>query len=197
VHLGTEHPHGAVVDRLGLPRRGERLERRLTVRVVADQTAEDVVGEVDHGARRPEVGRQGEHLRVDLGGGAEVLGDVGAAETVDRLFGVADDEQTAGERTQAPPRRWAVRIGEARERVLRRLLGRVVGVGGETHRDLELDGVGVLELVEENPLVTVVEDPSHPWVFGHEPPGEHEEVVERESPGRGALFGGVEHEPAE
>src|SRR5207245_10059019 len=57
---------------------------------------------------------------LELSADARVGTDVGAAETIDRLLRVADDEQLAGH------------------------------VVGEQQQDLGLDGIGVLELVDED-----------------------------------------------
>ena len=107
VAIGAEHRHRAVTERDRRATRVERLERRLGIGLERDEAAEDVVGEVDHGLRRAEVGRQRDAVGADLVGGAQVLGDVGAAEAVDRLLGIADDEQAAGERLQPSPGRRA------------------------------------------------------------------------------------------
>ena len=103
---------------------------------------EHVVDPIDHRRRRAEVGAQQCRLGADLLGGAEVLGDVGAPEPVDRLLRIADDEQPARVAAELSP------VG---------VVGRVVGECREPHRDLELDRVGVLELVEQDPLVARVQ----------------------------------------
>ncbi len=109
---------------------------------------------------------------ADLVGGAEVLRDVGAPEPVDRLLRVADDEQPPGERLQLAPRVAA--------RTARHRLCGVVGGGGEPDGDLELDRVGVLELVEQDPDVPLVQEPPDVGVVGEQPASEHEQVVELE-----------------
>ena len=82
-----------------------------------------------------------------LGGEAlacgEERGDVGPAEPVDRLLGVADHEQAAGGHRR--PRPTAVSSAVAR-----------IG-GGDAHGQLDLDRVGVLELVEQQALVALVQ----------------------------------------
>ena len=60
--------------------------------------------------------------------------DVGASEAVDRLLGIADEEEAAGRRPCLAP------VG----------LGRIVG--GEQQQDLGLQRIGVLELIDEHPL---------------------------------------------
>ena len=102
---------------------------------------------------------------ADLVGRAEVLGDVGPPEPVDRLLRVADDEQPTGHRHELAP-------------VV--VLARIVGARGEPHGDLELDRVGVLELVEQDPRVALVEQPADVAALREQPAGEDEQVVELE-----------------
>ena len=113
-------------------------------------------------------------------GRGEVRRDVGAAEAVDRLLGVADDEEPAGQRLQPGG-------------VVARLPDRV---GRQPDGDLELDRVGVLELVEQQPLVALVEAAARPVVGGQQAPRQDQQVVELERPGRRPSLGAVEHEPA-
>ena len=82
---------------------GERLVCRLRVGLGLDQPPEHVVDPLDHRRRRAEVGAQRGAVGTDLIGGAQVLGDVGAPEPVDRLLRVADDEQPAGKRRELGP----------------------------------------------------------------------------------------------
>ena len=185
VAFGAEYRHGAVREGGRRATRIERLECRLRIGLERDEAAEDVVGEVDHGLRRAEVGRQRHSCCADLIGRAQVLGDVGSPEAVDRLLGVTDDEQASRERLQPPPGRCAA-VGRG--------LGRIVGVGGETDGDLELDRVGVLEFVEKDPLVPGVKESADVGSIGEETSGEHEQVVELEQAGLGATRGGVEDE---
>ncbi len=167
----------------------ECLERRLGVGFERDQASEDVVREVDHRLGRTEVGRQTHTDCADLIGGAKVLRDVGAAEPVDRLFGIADDEQTAGQRTQVAP---GVGVGS-----FGRNLCRIVGVGGEADGDLELDGVGVLELVEQNAHVSLVKQSPNRRMLGDQPASEDQQVVELEQARAGAFGGPIEHESSD
>ena len=71
--------------------------------------------------------------------------DVGAAEAVDGLLGVADDEELAGLQAAAAP-------------VFRRLPFRVLG---QEERELRLEGVGVLELVHEDVVEAPLEVAAH------------------------------------
>ena len=73
------------------------------------------------------------------------------------------------------------------------VLCRVVRGGCEADGDLELDRVGVLELVEEDALVPVVQHPADAGLRGDEAPGEHEQVVELERALGRPLRGRFEH----
>ena len=73
--------------------------------------------------RRPRGDQASLHLLVER--------DVGAAEAVDRLLRIADQEELAGRRPHAPP----VALGGI--------------VGGEEEQQLGLQRIGVLELVDE------------------------------------------------
>ena len=70
--------------------------------------------------------------------------DVGPTEPVDRLLRVADHEEVAGREVDLVP------LARAR-------LGRTRVGGRDAGGQLDLDRVGVLELVEEQPLVPLVE----------------------------------------
>ena len=177
VLVGAEHADRAVLARLG-PAGVERSVRRLDERLGLDHRAEHAVDPVDDGGAGAEVGRQRGRRGVELGGRGEVGRDVRPPEAVDRLLGVADDEQPAGDRPQ--PRDVVARLA--------------VGRRGQAHGDLELDRIGVLELVEEHPLVAIVQVAAGRRVGRQQAPGEHEEVVELERAGRGPRRGGVEHE---
>ena len=71
------------------------------------------------------------------------------------------------------------------------------GVGGDPHGQLELDGVGVLELVEQDPGVALVDRRGARGVVGEQLAGEHEQVVELQPAGGAPLVDGVEREPAQ
>ena len=99
--------------------------------------------------------------------GFEEHADVGAPESVDRLLRVTHEEQPAGLDGDRPP----VLLPS----------GRIVG--RDEHRELDLDRVGVLELVEEQPLVARRERSAHTGTLvgvAQHGAGEHEEVVELE-----------------
>ena len=100
-------------------------------------------------------------------------GDVGPAEAVDRLLGVAHDEEVPGSHVHLVPR-VAPRCRVAR-----------VG-GGDAHGQLNLNGVGVLELVEQQPVVALVQGGAHGRaVLGvtQQRSGQDEQVVELELAG--------------
>ena len=127
------------------------------------------------------------HARLDLGDAAEagvevqelraergqpvadlaVDADVRAAEAVDRLLRVADEEQRAGPWTRAPP------------------VGLPVVVGREQQEDLRLQRIGVLELVHEDPLEARLKPAPHLRVVAHEVARAEEQIeeVERSAPG--------------
>ncbi len=75
---------------------------------------------------------------------------------------------------------------------------RVVGRRGEPDGDLQLDRVGVLELVEQHPLVALVEGAADLDAvgIGEQSPGVDEQVVEVEHARVDATAHRVEHEPA-
>ena len=105
--------------------------------------------------------KRGVHERLNLGNAAKarrqveercapvldapahfaIDGHVGAAEAVDRLLRIADQEEPAGQRPRLAP------VGLARI------------VGGEEQEDLRLQRIGVLELVDEDPLEALAEIP--------------------------------------
>ena len=171
VRDAAEHRDRGPVRR-GRARGLERVVLGLRAGVGLDQLAEDVVHPVEHRRGRAEVARE------QLGRGDERVArlqegrDVGPAEPVDRLLRVADEEEVPGLDRDLGPGRVAV----SRRRV----------DGRERHRDVDLDRVGVLELVDEQPLVPAPE----PGAGGRAVLGvaeqqarEHEQVVELELTG--------------
>ncbi len=76
-------------------------------------------------------------------------------------------------------------------------LCRIVGIGGEADGDLELDRIGVLELVEQHAVVSLVQESTDVGVLGEQAAGEHEQVVELELTRRCPFGCPVEHEPAD
>ncbi len=168
-------------DVVGLGRDGEVLVVRL-----ADEAAECIVHPLDDRLAGAEVHRQrhGITIRSESVGGGQEHRDVGAPEPVDRLLRVAHEEQPArGDREVVP-------AGDP---------GFVpVGLsGGDPDGQFDLDGVGVLELVEEESLVTLVEPRSHPGpqlAVPQQAAGEDQQVVELELSMPPTLVGGIEGE---
>ena len=113
----------------------------------------------------PEVGRQDDRVADPLLG-PQVGGDVGPAEPVDGLLRIPDQEQAA----------WRYRhVGP---------VGRAAGpAGGDADGQLDLDRVGVLELIQQQPPVLLVQGVPHggavPGV-GEQVAGQDQQVVEFE-----------------
>ncbi len=156
----------------------------------ADEGTEDEVDPLDHRLDRAEVG--GERDR-STGVGPEPIaspeegGDVGAAEPVDRLLGIADHEQVAGSDRNLVP------SGGAR-------LVALWIAGSDAHRELDLDRIGVLELVEEKSLIALVQPSPHGGAVervAQHGAGQHQEVVELELAGGATLLGGPQGEAAD
>jgi hypothetical protein len=99
-----------------------------------DQGFEDGVDPAEDGWDGAEVGGEGDGFAEEVLGG-EVRRDVGAAEAVDRLLRVADNEQAALWNLDVAP---VLRVG--------------FGTACDPDGELDLDRVGVLELVEQEPL---------------------------------------------
>jgi hypothetical protein len=102
------------------PRRRQRDDRRLTVDAAPERMKRDVAGlraALHDRSERRVHGLLYDGARPEAGGEMEQLGprrqqqllhvlverDVRAAEAVDRLLGIADDEELAGSRLRAPP----------------------------------------------------------------------------------------------
>ena len=157
----TPGPRGAPVARCS-PREvlGLRARRRL------DQPAEHVVDPGEHRLGRPEVGREPQRLVGEVVACREERGDVGAPEAVDRLLRVADEERAGPARRRASC--------QSRRSARRR--------GREQRRDLDLDRVGVLELVEEQRAGSARATPRTPAVRRSRSSvaGQHQQVVELE-----------------
>ena len=95
------------------------------------------------------------HLAVDR--------NIGAPKAVDRLLRIADEKEPAGERPGVSPI----------------LLARIVG--GKQQQNLRLQRVGILELVDEDPLEAFLEARTYLTVAAHEIPCEEQQIekVER------------------
>ena len=127
-----------------------------------------MVDPAEHLGRGPEVAREkpGRALGEPLLG-REEGGDVGAPEAVDRLLRIADEEQPPGVDAHLRPRTIAV--------------GGIVGA--EQRGQLDLDRIGVLELVDQDAVVALPEPrPGRRTVLGiaQQRAGEHEQIVEVE-----------------
>ena len=136
------------------PVTGERDVARLQRQVVAGHHGRErgVHERLDlrHAAKaRRQVHKRGAPL-LDPAADLAIDGDVGAAEAVDRLLGIADDEEAAGLRLRLAP------VGLARI------------VGGEEQEDLGLQRIGVLELVDEDALEAALEALAHAPVVAHQ-----------------------------
>ena len=166
VGLGAEQHDRRTRDRVGALGL-QRHVLRLRLRLGDDQVAEHVVHELDDRTGRAVVAGEALWRCAERRTGAEERGDVGASEPVDRLLRVADHEQPAGIRRELVPATVA-RVGFGR---------------GEEGGEVALDGVGVLELVEEEAGVAGAEAaPYVPAVLGvaQQRTRQHEEVVELE-----------------
>ena len=140
-----------------------------------------MVDELDHLPRGAEVAREVARRGAERRARAQERGDVGAAEPVDRLLGVADDEQAPRIDLDLVP------APVARVRVARR----------EQRGEVALDGIGVLELVEQQVRVAGAEPaPNVPAVtrIAEQRAREHEQVVELELAAPAALVGFAERE---
>ena len=131
----------------------DRTERVVHARLDFGDAAEAGVEVHEPGAER---GQPVAHLAVDA--------DVRAAEAVDRLLRVADEKQRAGPWTRAPP------------------VGLAVVVGREQQEDLRLERIGVLELVDEDPLEARLESAPHLRVVAHEVARAEQQIEEVERP---------------
>ena len=110
---------------------------------VVDEAFEHGVDPVEDGHGGPEVLLEVHGVVAKSLAGVEVDGHVGPSEPVDRLLRVADEEQRPGPGAQSAP-----------------VVGDGVGVGDEGCQ-LDLERVGVLELVEQEAAVVVGESGAH------------------------------------
>ena len=78
--------------------------------------------------------------------------DIGAAEAIDRLLWIADDEELTGDRTNS--------IGIADARI----------VGGEQQQNVGLNRIGVLKLVDEDAAELRLQMPADGFVRADELP---------------------------
>jgi len=172
---------GQAADAVGA-RHGQHDGRGLALGVVAERRQRHVVGlqrlavaghhrgegGVDDGLdrrRRAEAGRELQACRATAGellAHLPVHGDVGAPEAVDRLLGVAHDEELPRHGLHLAP----VASG---------------GIGGgEQQQDLGLEGIGVLELVHEDVGEPPLEVGPRLVVVAHEVARAHQQIHEVE-----------------
>ena len=116
-----------------------------------------------------EIGSDREYAVCRLGAerlaGADVGCDVGTAEAIDRLLGIADEEEGARSEREGRP------VGGG---ALRRRLS------AEAPENLGLQGVGVLELVHEDAGEARGEGPAHVIVIAQQIAGGENQIVEIE-----------------
>jgi hypothetical protein len=99
-------------------------------------------------------------LREQRALGGEIGVDVGAAKAIDGLLRIADYEQATRPQLPFDPR----------------LIGRAFAA--EPPQDLCLEGIGVLELVDQDSRIAPAEIPAYGLVTGKEVTGVIEQVVE-------------------
>ena len=176
--MGVRAEHGHRRPRQVGGRAGrERLEVRLGAAAVVrrradDELVEHVVDPVDDRRGRAEVAGERDRLRVHEAGGAEEQVDVCPPEAVQRLLGIADEEELA--RARCP--------------VVARL-----GRHGDGPDDVELQRIGVLVLVQQERLVALRQLPADArTVLGvaHDRAAEDQQVVEGQ-PSRAAAGPGL------
>jgi hypothetical protein len=160
-----------------------RLRRHAAHVLGPHEVAEHEVDQVDDRPARAEVcgQREAAPARAEAVGGLEEQRDVRPPEAVDRLLGVAHEEQVALAGGDLAPRR--VRRG--------------VVVGGDEHGQLDLDRVGVLELVDQQvPVALPQRRPDRGAVVGvaQHVAGEDQQVVELELACPAPLVGRLERE---
>ena len=143
-----------------MPESGAAKQRLMWVRIAGRERKFAVIWMMLSGQRRAMAPRA-----------SRVGADVGAPETIDRLLGIADHEESASAQTAVLPARRAV-------------------VGGDAKQDLRLDRVGILEFVDEDVPIALPERATHRIVPAHERARPLQEIVEVEN-GGGAFEGGV------
>ena len=164
-HRPAQEHHGRHRRVVGRQGGVESLVRRLQPRSSrSDQFGEDPVDPVDDRGDRAEVDAQREAVPGEAVPHPEEEPHVGPAEAVDGLLGVADEEEPAPLDVQLLPRH--------------RPVPRARRSAGDADGQLGLDGVGVLELVDQQALVLAAEQFPGRRDVAHHLAGQHEEVVE-------------------
>ncbi|MEZ5262744.1 MAG: hypothetical protein R2755_13455 [Acidimicrobiales bacterium] len=185
VEVRTAEQQRPMIDAVaGLPHGPQRLVGGLAAGLlVGHQRAEQTVHPVEHGPDRAEVGVEAGQAAISAEpvAGFEEQRDVGPAEPVDRLLGVTHEEQPARFDLQRRPARRAG-IGHR---------------GGHQHGQLDLQRIGVLELVEEEVAIAAVQRLPGGGAVTQHGAGQHQQVVELQQPGGPAGIGAVEHVPGE
>ncbi len=144
----------------------------------------DVVGLQRHWIASHDRRKRGVHKRLQLGHAAKARGqmqqaraaileapadilidaNVGAAEAIDRLLRIADEEQTAGHRARLAPIRFS-RI-----------------VSSQQQEDLSLQRIGVLELVDKNARKPALKSLADLLVVANQISRDQQQVEEVEGP---------------
>ncbi len=181
--VGPEHGDGGP-ERSGVAAMGrQRNVLGLAVGREVDQLPEHMVHPFDDGSGGSEVHRERRTIG-DLLARGEEHPDVGSPESVDRLLGIADEEQRAGAGRQVGP------VPVAHVRV----------VGCDERCEFDLDRVGVLELVEEETGVALGQRCANLGTVGsvaQEAASPNEQIVKIESTDSASLIGSLEHEAAD
>ena len=140
----------------------------------AERGQEALVDEFQDFRTRTEVRRNHAHrVRSNEGRACLDIGcDVRSSEAIDRLLGIADHEQRAGPDGEASP----VRGVRAADRV-----------PAQPPEDFSLERIGVLELVDQHPLVAHGQRPPDVVVVSQQSECGVDEIVEVEQSGRALL----------
>ena len=163
----SDHATGSAVAGAGI----ERSEARSVCgRFGRKARLKDLVRPVAQPRHRPEVQRERHdtpHCRIAEALPHDVVDvDVGAAEAVDRLFRVADDEQRAGTQRDLAPVRgsFLCRRGGCRD------------ILGQPEHDFRLHRVGVLKFINQEVPELLLQCPPHRLVFTQHARGQIEQV---------------------
>ena len=117
-----------------------------------ENRSEASIDVVEDGWSRPEVRGDLENVvrpqTFDGGARLDVRADIGAPEPVDRLLGIADHEKRSGPQAYVLPS--LSRLG-----------------GGDPEKDLGLQRIGILEIIDEDMLVPLSQSATHSIVAAH------------------------------
>ena len=138
---------------------------RLQVVLSLEEGFKSAVDDVKYSCIAAKIGRQPAFdaiLRLDdFLDDFEIGLDVGPAKSIDRLFGIADDEDFAGSQFHLAP-----------------VLGRSALGFGEIEQDLVLDRIGILKFVDEDRAVAPFEVGAHVILVADEIACAHEQAIE-------------------